>query len=190
MSAQVSQMHEGQMVDLLQRSHQMLAEQQALHNMRSSVQRTLDTSVNSRSSPRSASEDEHRNELVHAGEVMYRAGEGGRRRSHLLNETQLRATLRAHEFSKHAELENLKQQYEFWLNKRNVEAVRFVEDFNAYRAKTKERLKGAETELLRVYRHARSLSRVVEKIRKGEYPMRQTGRVAVPCIHVSVWYSQ
>ena len=102
---------------------------------------------------------------MHAGEVTYLKGTG--QRAHMLNETQLRATLRAHEFSKRAELENIKQQYEFWLKKRNDEAVQFVNDFNGYRAKTKERLKGAETELLRVYRHARSLSRIVGKLQVG-----------------------
>jgi hypothetical protein len=133
---------------------------------------------------------------------MYGSGGGGKgkgvvaRRS---GERELASALEAHEQSKHAEMEHLKQQYEHWLAQRDSDLEKFVKSFNEYKVKSKARLAGAEGELLRVFAFARTTQQVLARIEQGEYPVRQSqqqqqqrggggvggavGRLVVPCVH-------
>jgi hypothetical protein len=90
--------------------------------------------------------------------------------------------LKAIEFGRTVEIENIKQQYEFWLNKKQKEAEKFVADFNTYRMKKNNTLAEYEAELLKLYNYSTSMRTILRGISEGSYQMRKTRRGYVPVI--------
>ena len=80
------------------------------------------------------------------------------------------------------EIENIKQQYEFWLNKKQKEAEKFVADFNLYREKKNSTIAEYEAELLKLYDYGTTMKRIVDGIGEGSYQMRKTRRGYIPVV--------
>ncbi|GMH74374.1 hypothetical protein TrLO_g3214 [Triparma laevis f. longispina] len=90
--------------------------------------------------------------------------------------------LKAIEFGRTVEIENIKQQYEFWLNKKQKEAEKFVADFNVYRTKKNATLAEYEAELLKLYSYSTSMRTILRGISEGSYQMKKTRKGYVPVI--------
>jgi len=114
--------------------------------------------------------------------VGYESSATGTKRTFPMTDRQLQATFKAQESTKLADLENLKEQYEYWLRCKTEEAQKFVVDFNKYRTKSKKTLQSTQQELLRLYEYACAVTDILNNIEKGRYSLRQTGRTTVPCI--------
>jgi len=101
-----------------------------------------------------------------------------------VSRSKVAAAIATTEFTKNAEIELLKQQYEHWLSLRDEEASRFVSQFNGYREKVKTKMGALENDLIRVFSFAKSLQNILENIELGEYHMRSTSDAGVltPCI--------
>jgi len=161
--------HDDQIKHLVQRSDELLRQQAEF--LRTTAIQVSDLTAQNR--------QDGRPEAV----VDYQSGETGTRRNFPLSDQKLHATLRAQESSKITQLENLKEQYEYWLRCKAQESEKFVEDFNRYRRQQKERQDATELELLRLYHYACSTADILAGVEKGIYPMRQKGRATVPCVH-------
>ena len=72
------------------------------------------------------------------------------------------------------EIQNLKQQYDFWLNKKSKEAELFVADFNKYRTKRNELLSSYEKEMLELHDYSSSLKNIVDGVHSASYKMKTT----------------
>ena len=90
--------------------------------------------------------------------------------------------LRALEFGRTVEMDNMRQQYEFWLSKKTAEAERFVSDFNLYRSKRNETIAAYETELLALFEYSSGLKTVIDTIKESGYTMKKTRTGLVPVI--------
>ena len=90
--------------------------------------------------------------------------------------------LTALEFGRTAEIQNVKQQYEFWLNKKQREAEKFVKDFNTYRNKKNERIGEYEAELMNLFDYSSSLKDIVDTMGRGGFNMRKTRSGFIPVI--------
>jgi len=90
--------------------------------------------------------------------------------------------LRAIEFGRTAEIQNLKQQYEFWLTKKSVEAKKFVDEFNKYRSARNGLLASYEAEMLEMHDYCVRMKSIVENVEEARYPMRKTRKGMVPVI--------
>lgn len=90
--------------------------------------------------------------------------------------------LKALEFGRQAEIQNIKQQYEYWLDKKHAEAKKFVSDFNLYREKKNAIIAALEGEIIKLYNYSVGVKDVVEGIGQGRYEMRKTRRGFVPMI--------
>lgn len=90
--------------------------------------------------------------------------------------------LKALEFGRQAEIQNMKQQYEFWLDKKHSEAKKFVADFNLYREKKNAVIAALEGEIVTLYEYGHGVKEVIEGIGQGRYEMRKTRRGLVPMV--------
>ena len=91
-------------------------------------------------------------------------------------------SLTALEFGRTAEIENVKQQYEFWLGKKQREAEKFVEDFNTYRNKKNETIEEYEKELVELFEYGSGMKTIVDTMSLGGFNMRKTRSGFVPVI--------
>ncbi len=71
------------------------------------------------------------------------------------------------------EIENIKKQYEYWLDEKDKALSGFVESFNAYRAKKAEQLTMAEREIVRLYDYTEQIETILDNVEKGKYSVKQ-----------------
>jgi hypothetical protein len=87
---------------------------------------------------------------------------------------------------KEHEFNTVKEQYEFWLKKRDDETKRFVSEFAAFRdAKTAE-LDGAMTEIRALYKYVAVVTNILQNLESGSYPLSEKSGVkayAIPDLH-------
>jgi hypothetical protein len=92
-------------------------------------------------------------------------------------ERPLKAEFAAHlshlEQSRLSEIENLKQQYEYWLEEKDRALNGFVESFNLYRTKKAEQLRMAEQEIVRLYEYTEQIEQILDNVEKGVYQVKQ-----------------
>mmetsp|Transcript_28806 Transcript_28806/g.89010 ORF Transcript_28806/g.89010 Transcript_28806/m.89010 type:complete len:862 (-) Transcript_28806:175-2760(-) len=85
-----------------------------------------------------------------------------------------------------ASIANLKQQYEYWLERKDRDAVRFISQLNVYRTKKNAQIEMANGELVRLWDAVQYHKLVLSRIRQGKYPIQQLrSNVAVPTIPAS-----
>jgi hypothetical protein len=70
-------------------------------------------------------------------------------------------------------MENLKRQYEYWLDEKDKALNGFVEAFNAYRAKKAEQLRMAEKEIVKLYEYTEQIEQILDNVEKGVYQVKQ-----------------
>lgn len=158
--------HEHEVKNLVNRSDEILRQQAQLASIRAGL-------------------PQHQQQQQYNEDSQFESSAGGYAKipGSLSRTGKMRAAAAAAEFSKNAEIELLKQQYEHWLSMRDVEAGQFVDQFNKYRVKNKAKLKTLESDLLRVFSYSQSLKKVLDNMERGEYPLRNANeRVLVPCI--------
>jgi hypothetical protein len=71
------------------------------------------------------------------------------------------------------ELENVRRQYEHFLEEKDKALQGFVEAFNAYRTKKSEQLRLAEREIVRLYEYTEQIETILDNVEKGKYHMKQ-----------------
>lgn len=91
-------------------------------------------------------------------------------------ETPLRAEFEEHlrhiDRSRLQELENVRKQYEHFLEEKDKALQGFVEAFNAYRAKKTEQLRMAEREIVRLYDYTEQIETILDNVEKGKYQVK------------------
>ena len=77
----------------------------------------------------------------------------------------------------------LKEQYEYWLAKKDRDAAKFIAQLNVYRAKKRTQLETADLELVALWDAVDRHARVLRRVKAGKYPLHQLGsNVAAPAI--------
>ena len=71
------------------------------------------------------------------------------------------------------ELENIKKQYEHWLNEKDRTLVEFVGKFNKYRTKKSEHLRQCEKEIVCLYEYTEQIENILDGVEKGKYLVSQ-----------------
>jgi hypothetical protein len=71
------------------------------------------------------------------------------------------------------EIENIKKQYEYWLDEKDKALSGFVEAFNAYRVKKAEQLTMAEREIVRLYDYTEQIENILDDVEKGKFSVKQ-----------------
>jgi hypothetical protein len=71
------------------------------------------------------------------------------------------------------ELENVRRQYEHFLEEKDKALQGFVDAFNAYRAKKTEQLRLAEREIVRLYDYTEQIETILDNVERGKYHMKQ-----------------
>jgi hypothetical protein len=79
--------------------------------------------------------------------------------------------------SRRAELENQKQQYMYWLNKKDDILKRMTEGFNKYREKKSSQLRKCEQEIVKLFMYAEKLEGIIKQAEAGKFYV-QTTQVA------------
>lgn len=81
---------------------------------------------------------------------------------------------------------NLKEQYEYWLNRKDRDSARFIAQLNVYRTRKNAQLKAAEGELVGLWDAVVQYTRVLNRVRQGKYPLQQLrSNVTAPIIPIS-----
>lgn len=92
-------------------------------------------------------------------------------------ETPLRHEFESHlehiDKSRLRELDNLKKQYEHFLEEKDKALQGFVDAFNAYRTKKTEQLRMAEREIVRLYDYTEQIEVILDNVEKGKYQVKQ-----------------
>ncbi len=92
-------------------------------------------------------------------------------------EKPLKADFSAHlshlERNRIQEIENLRKQYEYWLNEKDKALSGFVEAFNLYRTKKSEQLRMAEKEIVKLYEYTEQIEQILDNVEKGVYQVKQ-----------------
>lgn len=81
--------------------------------------------------------------------------------------------LRSIDRSRLQELDNVRKQYEHFLEEKDKALQGFVEAFNAYRAKKTEQLRMAEREIVRLYDYTEQIETILDNVEKGKYQVKQ-----------------
>lgn len=87
--------------------------------------------------------------------------------------TEFDAHLKHVDKSRLDEIENIKKQYQHFLDEKDKALSGFVESFNAYRAKKAEQLTMAEREIVRLYDYTEQLETILDNVEKGKYQIKQ-----------------
>ena len=82
---------------------------------------------------------------------------------------EFRVQLKIMQDAAHNELTNVKKQYEYWLKEKETMLEGFVDQFNAYRTKTKEQLKMCETEIIKMYEYMVKTDDILDGVERGVY---------------------
>ena len=69
----------------------------------------------------------------------------------------------------------LKEQYEYWLAKKDRDAAKFIAQLNVYRAKKRTQLETADLELVALWDAVDRHARVLRRVKAGKYPLHQLG---------------
>jgi hypothetical protein len=92
-------------------------------------------------------------------------------------EKPLKAEFTSHlnhlESNRLTEIQNLKSQYEYWLNEKDKALSGFVESFNSYRNKKSEQLRMAEKEIVKLYEYTEQIEQILDNVEKGVYQVKQ-----------------
>lgn len=78
-------------------------------------------------------------------------------------------TIQELEQSRQLELSNQKQQYEYWLKKKDETLVQMTNGFNNYRQKKSNQLRKCELEIIKLFQYVDSLETILRKAENGEY---------------------
>lgn len=82
-------------------------------------------------------------------------------------------TLNEYKDTKEAEIENLKKQYDYWLQEKDDALSKVVSGFNKYREKKSKQQRKCEQEIVTLYKYAEQLESIVEMAEEGKFYTQQ-----------------
>ena len=78
------------------------------------------------------------------------------------------------EVSRKVELENQKQQYQYWISKKDEMLEKMTGGFNKYREKKSSQLRRCEQEIVKLYTYAEKLEKIIKQAEAGKFYMQTT----------------